>query len=240
MSIIIGVLRLDVERIELGAAVGSLRDFGSMLANYFPSRQIFTADYILTALPFALQLTLLAYLDSLLTALVVDRMTREKSKLNKELMAQGLANAASGFMQGIPGAQATIRSVLLIKEGAQTRLSGILIGVFALVSIILLKDFLTLVPAAVFVGVLLKAGFDVTDKDFVIYYVTRKWATSRKRNIQLAFILYTTLVTVLVDLNMAVISGTILFYLAKYFWKIEDAEATLQDISEKEASMVTK
>ncbi|NJM26904.1 MAG: SulP family inorganic anion transporter [Bacteroidia bacterium] len=54
-----------------------------------------------------------------------------KSNLNKELIAQGLANAGSALCQGIPGAQATIRSVLLIKEGARSRLAGVLIGVFA-------------------------------------------------------------------------------------------------------------
>ena len=52
---------------------------------------------------------MLCYLDSLLTALVVDKMTGEKTNQNKELMAQGLANGISGILQGIPGAQATIR-----------------------------------------------------------------------------------------------------------------------------------
>jgi sulfate permease, SulP family len=229
---------LSLERIQLGNTIGSLSEFGAMLANYFPS-EILQRQYIMQALPFALQLTLLAYLDSLLTALIIDRMTRTKSKLNKELVAQGLANGMSGLFQGIPGAQATIRSVLLIKEGAQTRLAGVLIGVFALLSIILFKDYLTLVPAAVFVGVLLKAGLDVFDKDFPTYYLQNQWFNYSMRNIQLLFILYTTVMTVVIDLNIAVVSGTILFYLSKYFWKVRDVESDFEQVSEPEAEFIT-
>lgn len=229
---------LPLERIQLGNTIGSLSEFGAMLANYFPS-EILQRRYIMMAIPYALQLTLLAYLDSLLTALIIDRMTREKSNLNKELIAQGLANGMSGIFQGIPGAQATIRSVLLIKEGAQTRLAGVLIGIFALLSIILFKDYLALVPAAVFVGVLLKAGLDVFDKDFPTYYMQYQWFNFPMRNVQLLFILYTTVVTVLVDLNIAVVSGTIFFYVSKYFWKIQDVESDFEQISETEAKFIT-
>ena len=232
------ILGWPLERIQLGNTIGSLGEFGAMLANYFPD-EILQVTYLKMALPFALQLTLLAYLDSLLTALIIDRMTKEKSNLNKELVAQGLANGMAGFFQGIPGAQATIRSVLLIKEGAQTRLAGILIGVFALLSIILFKDYLALVPAAVFVGVLLKAGLDVFDKDFPTHYLQRQWFNSPARNIQLIFILYTTIITVVVDLNIAVVTGTIFFYISKYFWKVQDVESDFEQISEQEAKLIT-
>lgn len=233
MTLLAVVFNFNVEQVQLGAAIDSLSGFLAMIANFFPGREILTAEYVWLALPAALQLTLLGYLDSLLTALVLDRITKERSKLNKELVAQGMANGASALFQGIPGAQATIRSVLLIKEGAQTRLSGVLIGVFALVSIFLFVDYLALVPAAVFIGVLFKAGVDVCDKDFAVRYFQYKWFGSRKRNLQFLFILYTTVVTVLIDLNIAVISGTIMFYLARRYWAMEDVEA---DFSEPQIS----
>ena len=235
LSLAIG---LSLERIQLGNTIGSFSEFGAMLSNYFPS-EILQRQYIMMALPYALQLTLLAYLDSLLTALIIDRMTRTKSNLNKELIAQGLANGMSGILQGIPGAQATIRSVLLIKEGAQTRFAGVLIGIFALLSIVLFKDYLALVPAAVFVGVLLKAGLDVFDKDFPTYYLQNQWFNSPVRNIQLLFILYTTVITVLIDLNIAVLSGTVIFYVSKYFWKVQDVESDFEQVSEPEAELIT-
>jgi SulP family sulfate permease len=229
---------LSVEKVQLGNAVTSLQEFGAIIANYLPT-QVLTTEYLLMALPYALQLTLLAYLDSLLTALVVDKLTGERSKLNKELVAQGLANGVSALCQGIPGAQATIRSVLLIKEGAQTRLAGVLVGVFALLSIMLFGDYLTMVPAAVFAGVLLKAGLDVCDKDFLKFYFRERWHMHTRRNIQLFFVLYTTVVTVLVDLNTAVISGTVFFYIAKYFWDVRDVEPDVEAIVEQEPKLAT-
>ncbi len=239
MTAVSVVFDFDVEKVALGNTIGSLSEFGKMISNYWPS-EILTVENILLALPFSLQLTLLAYLDSLLTALVVDRMTKEKSNLNKELVAQGLANGVSGILQGIPGAQATIRSVLLIKEGANTRMAGIFLGVFALLSIVLLKDYLAMVPAAVFMGVLFKAGLDVSDRDFPKYYFGNQWYKSSERNIQFGFIMFTTLVTVIVDLNVAVVSGTILYYVAKYFWKIKDVEPDFQEISEQEYNQVMR
>jgi SulP family sulfate permease len=239
VTVVTVALGLSVEKVELGTTIASFNEFLSLLTSYFPSSAIFTSEFLLMAIPFALQLTLLAYLDSLLTALVIDRLTGEKSLLNKELFAQGLANGVSGLFQGLPGAQATIRSVLLIKEGAQTRLAGVLIGVFALLSIVLFKDYLTLVPAAVFVGVLVKVGLDVADKDFPRYYLRYNWFQSSQRNIQLLFILYTTVVTVMINLNIAVVSGTILFYIGKYFWSIRDVESDFQEIPEKESKFIT-
>lgn len=182
------------------------------------------------ALPFSLQLCLLAYLDSLLTSLVVDRITKEKTKYNKELIAQGLANGLSGVLQGIPGAQATIRSVLLIKEGAKNRIAGVFVGAFALLGFLVFSNLIVLITSAVFVGVLFKAGLDVLDRDFPIAYYKNKWFNNKLRNIQLLFILYTTLMTVIVDLNVAVFSGTIFFYLSKKLFNISDCESDFEDV----------
>lgn len=239
LTVVTTITGMDVEHVSLGTSVESLREYLEMLTGYLPGAEMFQWKWIKEALPYAGQIALLGYLDSLLTALVVDKMTREKSNLNKELVAQGLANTGAALFQGIPGAQATIRSVLLIKEGAQTRLAGVLIGVFALLGILVFKDYLVLVASAVFVGVLFKAGADVFDRDFLKYYFKRKWHGKRERNIQLAFIAYTTLVTVIFDLNIAVISGTILFYVGKYLFKIRDAESDFEKISAEESETIT-
>ena len=240
MTAIAVMFNFNIEKVALGNSVESVGAYMATLGNYFPGSEIFQWKYLTMAAPFALQLTMLAYLDSLLTALVVDRLTREKSKLNKELVAQGLANGASALFQGIPGAQATIRAVLLIKEGARSRLAGVLIGVFALISIILLKDYLTLVPAAVFIGVLLKAGLDVCDKEFISSYFGRRWYTNRVRNLQFLFILYTTVVTILIDLNIAVVTGTIFFYIARRFRLLDDVETDLSEEPQVQPEPVRK
>jgi len=216
---------MSIERVQLGSEISSLSEFVTLLTSYFPTDKIlYSTETLLIILPFAIQLCLLAYLDSLLTSLVVDKITKEKTNLKKELIAQGLANGVSGLLQGIPGAQATIRSVLLLKEGAQTRLAGVFVGVFALLGFLVFNNLITLIASAVFTGVLFKAGLDVLDYDFPTHYIKRKWYLNRMRNFQLLFILYTTIVTVIIDLNVAVISGTILYYLAKHFLKFKDAE----------------
>jgi SulP family sulfate permease len=168
----------------------------------------------------------------LLTALVVDRMTKEQTAQNKELIAQGISNGVVGILQGIPGAQATIRSVLLIKEDAQTRLAGVMIGVFVLICIFFFKDWIVLIPAAVFAGVLFKAGWDVFDRSYISAYFSRGWMKSLNRNFQLLVILLTTVITVLLDLNIAVLIGTITFYIVQKLFKsleIADVEAEFEE-----------
>jgi SulP family sulfate permease len=231
MTLASQLLGLEVQKVELGGSIASLADYWHILKSYFPSGEIFATEYLLKALPLALQLMLLGYLDSLLTALVIDKMTKTQSNLNQELVAQGLANTLAGLAQGIPGAQATIRSVLLVKENAQTRLAGVALGVFVLLSLLFFKDLFLYVPAAVLVGVLIKAGWDVCDREHLAAYFQKGWYKNRLRNFQMGLVMYTTLVTVVVDLNVAVISGTLLFYAATRLLKsagLRDIEAEVE------------
>jgi len=237
IAIIIGTLmssvfNFEIEKVQLGTTFNTLEEYKQIVLNYFPSENILKSEYIKMAIPMALQLMLLGYLDSLLTSLVVDKIVQEKTKVNKELIAQGLANGVSGLLQGISGAQATIRSVLLIKEQAQTRLAGVSIGVFVLIWILFFKNMISLVPSAVFAGVLFKAGWDVLDREYFEVYFQKKWKNDFVRNFQMILVLYTTIVTVLIDLNVAVFSGTAIYYLFKYFIKkrkIFDVESEYVD-----------
>lgn len=231
ITLVTNVLGLGVEKVNIGNSISSISEYLNLITSYFPSK-ILTQEYLLMAAPLALELTLLGYLDSLLTALVVDRMTQEETNQEKELMAQGLANGVSGILQGIPGAQATIRSVLLIKENAKTRLAGVLIGVFVLISIIFFQGWITLIPAAVFAGVLFKAGWDVCDKEYTTIYFKRKWYNSFNRNFQMFIILITTLITVVFNLNIAVFIGTLGFYAGTFFFKnknVSDVEIVYEE-----------
>ncbi|MBK5277357.1 MAG: SulP family inorganic anion transporter [Bacteroidia bacterium] len=224
MTGVTSLFHIDIGRISLGVSLESFSDLAAHIGNYFPSAQIFTTDTILLALPYALELTLLGYLDSLLTALIMDHLTKEDSNLNMELFGQGLSNGVAAIFQGLPGAQATIRSVLLFKEGAKTRLSVVATGIFVLLGFMVFKDYVTLITSAVFIGVLFKAALDVFEKEFLFVYIKRGWFVNRRRNYQLFFILYTMLVTALVDLNAAVISGTMLFYLLRKPLRFNDLE----------------
>ncbi len=235
MTLVTSWLELPVQHVSLGDQYAGFSAFLKEILYDLPlDKEIFTSAMMKAAIPLALQLCVLAYLDSLLTSLVIDKMTKEKTKTNKELIAQGLANGVSALLQGIPGAQATIRSVLLIKEGAQTRLAGVFVGVFALLGFLIFGQWIILITSAVFTGVLLKAGLDVLDRDFPIAFLKYKWYKNTQRNIQFAIIIWTTLLTVVVDLNVAVISGTIIFYMAKKWLAIKDAEADFAEVHANE------
>jgi SulP family sulfate permease len=226
---------IAVEHVTLGDEVTTIKGYLSLLGDYFPSdSSLFTRETFWLILPFSLQLTLLAYLDSLLTSLVIDKMTKEKTKPNRELIAQGAANGVAALFHGIPGAQATIRSVLLINEGAKTRLAGVLVGVFALIGFVVLGKYITLIAAAIFVGVLLKAGLDVLDRDFPKAFFQYKWYRNRNRIFQAFIIVYTTLITVMIDLNVAVFTGTLFFYLARYLFKMQDVEEDFSVVESNE------
>ena len=85
----------------------------------------FSQDTLLIVMEAAIILALLGSIDSLLTSLVADNMTRTKHNSNRELVGQGLGNMAAGFFGGIPGAGATMRTVVNIRTGGQTKISGI-------------------------------------------------------------------------------------------------------------------
>lgn len=225
MTIFTNYFMLEVQHVNLGETYSNFSDYLNIVSLHSPfNSNMMQPEILLSAVPLALQLCLLSYLDSLLTSLVIDKMTKEKTKPNKELIAQGFANGISGFFQGIPGAQATIRSVLLIKEGAKTRWAGVFVGIFALFGFLVFGSLISIIASAVFVGILLKAGLDVLDRDFPLAYFKNKWYRNKQRNIQFGFILYTTLITVFIDLNSAVISATLFYYLGKKIFHFNDCE----------------
>lgn len=216
-----------VERVELSGTLKSLSDVVTLVSGQFPAE--WSMALLLFVLPFAFKLAILGYLDTLMTSLVIDKMTREKTRPNKELAAQGLANGLMSFIGGIPGAQATIRSVLMVKEKATLRLAGVLVGVFALIEIVLFQDVVNLIPQAVFIGVLIKVGYDVFDWLPVRLYIReiqrgpallfKKFFSNHPEdkifvtNREMIVIVGTSLFTVFYDLNTAVAVFTILFYL---------------------------
>jgi SulP family sulfate permease len=125
------------------------------------------AGFSLTALtPYiftALTLALLGAIDSLLTSVVADNMTKTKHNPNKELIGQGIGNSIAGVFGGIPGAGATIRTVVNIKSGGKTRLSGMIAAILLLVILLSLGPVASQIPAAVLAGILITVGIGVMD-----------------------------------------------------------------------------
>ncbi len=115
--------------------------------------------YIFTALT----LSLLGAIDSLLTSIVADNMTKTKHNSNKELIGQGIGNTIGAVFGGIPGAGATIRTVVNINSGGKTKLSGMIAGVLLLFILLALGPVASQIPAAVLAGILVTVGIGVMD-----------------------------------------------------------------------------
>ena len=131
-----------------------------------PNLEIFTGFSLDSITPYifaALTLALLGAIDSLLTSVVADNMTKTKHKPNKELIGQGIGNSIASIFGGIPGAGATIRTVVNINAGGKTRLSGMLSGVLLLLILLGLGPIASKIPAGVLAGILITVGIGVMD-----------------------------------------------------------------------------
>ena len=167
----------------------------------------FTTDSALIVLEAAVILALLGAIDSLLTSLVADNMTRTRHDSNRELVGQGIGNIFAGLFGGIPGAGATMRTVVNIRTGGKTRISGMLHSVLLLAVVAVLAPLAARIPHAVLAGILVKVGWDIID----FAYLKRAHQGPRW---DLALMVMVLGLTVFVDLITAVAGGVILASLA--------------------------
>jgi SulP family sulfate permease len=170
-----------------------------------PSMQlpVFSADEFATIIKFSLILAFLGSIDSLLTSLIADSVTRTHHKSDRELLGQGIGNIIAGLFGAIPGAGATMRTVVNVRAGGRTPISGALHALVLLLMVLGLGGLAELIPHAVLAGILLKVGYDIIDWNYVrrLHQVPRSGV----------LIMLTTLaLTVFVDLVTAVAVGTIM------------------------------
>ncbi len=145
----------------------------------------------------AIVLGMLGCIDALLTSVVADSLTRTRHKSDKELIGQGIGNMMSGLFGGLPGAGATMGTVVSIQAGARTALSGLVRASILLVVVLWAAGLTAVIPLAVLSGIALKVGMDIIDWNFL----KRAHVISGKG----AFITYAViLLTVFVDLIAAV------------------------------------
>ena len=146
---------------------GNYRTIGTIPSG-FPALYwtMFTNVNFAQVLPYlmtALSLAILGSIDSLLTSIVADNMTKTKHQPNQELVGQGIGNTIAAMFGGIPGAGATIRTVVNIKSGGRTKLSGMIAGLLLLFILLALGPLASKIPAAVLAGILVTVGIGVMD-----------------------------------------------------------------------------
>jgi SulP family sulfate permease len=166
-------------------------------------RPIFDVDILMLMLESAVVLAMLGSIDSLLTSLVCDNMTRSHHDSNRELIGQGIGNIVAGFLGGLPGAGATMRSVANIRTGGRTPISGMLHSVILLAILLGLGPLAEKIPLAVLAGILFKVGVDIIDWRFL----KRLRGVPRADLVVMASVF---LITVLVDLITGVAVGVVL------------------------------
>ncbi|NEO14970.1 MULTISPECIES: SulP family inorganic anion transporter [unclassified Moorena] len=177
---------VDIRRIgEISVGLPSLR------------LPVFTTEQLQLMVVDALVLATLGCIDALLTSLVADSLTRTEHDSNKELMGQGLGNLVSGLFGGIPGAGATMGTVVNIQAGGRSALSGIARALALLVVVLWAAPLTKTIPLAVLAGIALKVGIDIIDWGFLKRAHKISWKAS--------LIMYgVILLTVFVDLIVAV------------------------------------
>ena len=145
----------------------------------------------------ALLLAILGCIDTLLSAVIADSLTRTDHDSNRELVGQGLGNLFSGFCGGLPGAGATMGTVVNIQSGGRTPLAGALRVLILAVVIFGAAELTEHIPLAVLAAIAIKVGLDILDWSFL--------KRAHRINLPTTLIMYgVMLLTVFIDLMVAV------------------------------------
>jgi SulP family sulfate permease len=193
LALVVGTL---LALLVIGA--GSYREIGAIPAG-MPSLQLPTlsADIWQTVLVDALVLAMLGSIDALLTSVIADSLTRTHHDSDKELIGQGLGNMASGLFGGLPGAGATMGTVVNIQTGARSALSGLTRALILAVVVLWAAGLVPVIPLAVLAGIAIKVGLDIVDWGFL--------RRAHRVSLRGALIMYGVIaLTVFVDLITAV------------------------------------
>ena len=147
-----------------------------------------------------LVLAVLGAIDSLLTSLVADNISQTRHNSDRELIGQGIGNSVSGLFSGLPGAGATMRTVINVKSGGSTPISGMVHSIVLLIVLLGAGSLAAEIPKALLAGILIKVGLDIIDWGFL--------RRAHKLSLKTAAVMYgVLLMTVLWDLISAVLVG---------------------------------
>ncbi|MFH3829293.1 SulP family inorganic anion transporter, partial [Acinetobacter nosocomialis] len=116
-------------------------------------------------LPYSLGLAAVGLLESMMTATIVDDLTDTTSDKNRECKGQGVANVASGFLGGMAGCAMIGQSIINVKSGGRTRLSSFSAGVFLLIMVVFISDWLKAIPMAALVAVMIMVSIGTFNWD---------------------------------------------------------------------------
>jgi SulP family sulfate permease len=194
--------------------VGSLADlsqFQGKLPHIIIPDTLFSLDAIIMVLPYAVIMALVGLIESLLTLAVLDEMSGTRGSGNKECIALGCGNVASGFFGGMAGCAMIGQSIINFTSGGLGRLSSFTAAVGLIILVISLTDVLDAIPVGVLVGIM-----------FMVSIGTFEWSSfSHLKHMpksDVFVMVVVTIITVVEDLAVAVIIGVIISALV-FAWK---------------------
>ena len=155
---LVAIVLITVVSVGLGIEVRTVGDMGTItraLPVFHLAEVPFTFDTLKIILPYAMTLSVVGLMESLLTATIVGELTETTGNMNREVCGQGIANIVAGFFGGMAGCAMIGQSVINIKSGGRKRLSTLVAGVFLLFLIIVLGDVVAIIPMAALVGVMI-------------------------------------------------------------------------------------
>ena len=214
-SPLVAIVAITIIAVMTGSGVRTVGDMGQLtqaLPLFLLPDIPLNFETLQIIFPYSLSIAIVGLVESLLTASIVDDMTDTDSDKNKEARGQGIANIVSGFFGGMAGCAMIGQSVINVKSGGRGRLSALVAGVFLMVLILVLNDFLVQIPMAALVGVM-----------FMVSFGTFDWSslkTLHKVPVTDSIVMIATVVTVLFthDLSKGVLVGILLsaiFFAAK-------------------------
>ena len=207
------VLPPTVAALIVGTLIGALWLTDAPVIGEVPSglpdlvRPALSASSLSSVLQPAVTLALIGSINSLLTAMVADSMTRDRHNPNRELIGVGIANVVAGVIGAVPGAGATSGTVANVRAGGRTRVSAALCATVLLALVLGLGRYVDSIPHAVLAGILIKVGADIIDWRFI----TRIHLVQREH---LLVMMVTLGSSILFDLVVAVAAGLIVAALA--------------------------
>lgn len=206
-SPLVAIVVISAIAIFTGSGVRTIGDMGELtqaLPMFLLPDIPLTFETLQIIFPYSLSIAIVGLVESLLTATIVDDMTDTKSDKNKEARGQGIANIVSGLFGGMAGCAMIGQSVINVKSGGRGRLSAFVAGVFLMILILVLNDFLVQIPMAALVGVMIMVSIGTFDWGSV--------KSLHKTPITDTIVMIATVLTVLMthDLSKGVLVGIIL------------------------------
>ena len=198
VSSVVTVLFLQGHVATIGSTYGAIPN---TLPQFHIPEITFERIYMLIGPAFVI--AMLGGIESLLSAVVADGMTNSKHKSNRELIGQGVANIVTPFFGGIPATGAIARTATNIKSGAVSPMSGVIHGIFVLITLLLLAPLAVHIPLASLAPVLMMVAWNMSERHHFAHILKLKSGDS-------LVLCITFLLTVFMSLTVAVMAGLIL------------------------------